>query len=231
LTHSTRILGSILCALPATVFAGCGAQANRTTEVRVAERGTSGLPAATDADWRRVATSADRTRLRGWRQAWIAALAKVKGSADAGTLSAETLLFDPDRALDHATPPPGAYRCRIFKLGANGTAMRDLTAYPPVECHVADNGGLLSLYKTSGPQRPVGLLFPDSSSRAVFLGTMVLGDETRPLSYGQDGTRDMAGYVERIGEQRWRLVLPYPRFESLLDVVEIVPATQTAANR
>jgi Domain of unknown function (DUF4893) len=53
---------------------------------------------------------------------------------------------------------------------------------------------------------------------------MVLGDETKPLSYGQDSNRDMAGYIERIGDKRWRLVLPYPRFESLLDVVEIVPA-------
>jgi hypothetical protein len=34
----------------------------------------------------------------------------------------------------------------------------------------------------------------------------------------------LAGYIERIGDKRWRLVLPYPRFESLLDVVEIVPA-------
>jgi hypothetical protein len=81
-----------------------------------------------------------------------------------------------------------------------------------------------SLYKVSGAQRPVGLLFPESQARAVFLGTMVLGDETKPLSYGQDSNRDMAGYIERIGDKRWRLVLPYPRFESLLDVVEIVPA-------
>jgi hypothetical protein len=34
----------------------------------------------------------------------------------------------------------------------------------------------------------------------------------------------MAGLVERIGARRWRLVLPYPRFESTLDVIEIVPA-------
>jgi hypothetical protein len=67
------------------------------------------------------------------------------------------------------------------------------------------------------------LIFPDSVSRAVFLGTMVLGDETKPLNYGQDVNRDLAGYLERIGPRRWRLVLPRPRFESLLDVVEITP--------
>jgi hypothetical protein len=81
-----------------------------------------------------------------------------------------------------------------------------------------------SFYKTDGPQRPVGLAFRDGDMRGVFLGTMMLGDETTALVYGRDTDRDMAGIVERIGDKRWRIVLPYPRFESLLDVVEIVPA-------
>jgi hypothetical protein len=34
----------------------------------------------------------------------------------------------------------------------------------------------------------------------------------------------MAGVVERIGERRWRLVLPYPAFESTIDIVELIPA-------
>ena len=60
--------------------------------------------------------------------------------------------------------------------------------------------------------------------RLVFLGTLALGDETRAMQYGQDETRDVAGYLERIGPQRWRLVMPYPHFESLTDVMELVPA-------
>ena len=138
----------------------------------------------------------------------------------------EPLLFDPDRVLPGATPPSGAYRCRVYKLGANGTAMRNVTTYPAVDCMIEDEGDVSSLYKVSGTQRPVGLVFPDSKSRAIFLGTMVLGDETKPLDYGQDAHRDLAGYIERIGPHRWRLVLPRPRFESLLDVVEIVPAAR-----
>ena len=59
---------------------------------------------------------------------------------------------------------------------------------------------------------------------AEFLGTLVLGDETRALQYGQDETRDVAGYVERIGPARWRLVMPKPHFESTIDVMELVPA-------
>ena len=43
------------------------------------------------------------------------------------------------------------------------------------------------------------------------------------MQYGQDRDRDVAGYVERIGANRWRLVMPEPHFESQLDVMELVP--------
>ncbi len=75
-----------------------------------------------------------------------------------------------------------------------------------------------------GAQRPRGLIFDDEAARGVFLGTLMLGDETRPLDYGRDAKRDMAGYVERIGDKRWRLVLPQPHFESLFDIIEVTPA-------
>ena len=73
-------------------------------------------------------------------------------------------------------------------------------------------------------QRASGVLFDSTDSRTIFLGTLALGDEARPMPYGRDLRRDMAGFVERIGEARWRLVLPFPGFQSTLDVMEIVPA-------
>jgi hypothetical protein len=33
----------------------------------------------------------------------------------------------------------------------------------------------------------------------------------------------MAGALERIGPYRWRLILPKPHFESMMDVIELVP--------
>lgn len=177
----------------------------------------------TGVAWQTLATPADRERLRHWRRAWEQALPKAR-AADRKAIAAEPLLFDPDRALPGALPPQGKYRCRTFKLGGQGTAMRDFTAYPWFECRVGDEGEVKSLHKATGSQRPTGLLFTDGDTRAVFLGTLVLGDETSPLRYGVDANRDIIGYVERIGDRRWRLVLPYPRFESLLDVVELVPA-------
>ena len=68
------------------------------------------------------------------------------------------------------------------------------------------------------------MIFPGDPMREVFLGTLVLGDERRAMQYGRDPDRDVAGFVERIGPARWRLVLPRPAFESTLDVIELVPA-------
>lgn len=174
-------------------------------------------------DWRVVATPYDRQRLRDWRKAWMAALPQAR-AADAAGVAAQGALLAPDLALAGATPPPGDYRCRVVKLGAKGAGMRGYTAYPAFDCRIGSDDGVATLEKLTGSQRPVGRILPDSSGRAVFLGTLVLGDERGAMRYGADQGRDMAGWVERIGPERWRVVLPYPRFESLLDVVELVPA-------
>ena len=84
--------------------------------------------------------------------------------------------------------------------------------------------GRLHFTKLTGSQRPVGTLFPDNGRRMVFLGTLMLGDETRALRYGRDRERNLIGVVERVGPNRWRIAFPYPHFESLLDVIELVPA-------
>ncbi|MDF7774657.1 DUF4893 domain-containing protein [Sphingomonas sp. AOB5] len=204
---------SVAIVLPVLLLTGCSVYREATSPTAIAT-----------ADWRQAATDADRQRLRGWRKAWYEALPKAR-VGDPQALAADEILFDPDRALPDAAPPAGNYRCRTYKLGAQGTGMRDFTAYPWFECRIADEGSLRSFHKLTGSQRPTGLLFTDARARNIFLGTLVLGDETSPLRYGTDATRDMAGYLERIGEKRWRLVFPYPRFESLLDVVELVPAS------
>lgn len=180
--------------------------------------------AVAPADWRGVATAADRERLRNWRDAWMTALAKVQAAGRTPALAPLGALFEPDRALTAALPPSGDYRCRVFKLGARHPGLPELSVHPYFECRIDDEGEVRSLYKLSGSQRPVGLLFRDGDTRGIFLGTLMLGDETSAMQYGQDATRDMAGIVERIGDRRWWLVLPYPAFESTLDVIELIPA-------
>lgn len=175
-------------------------------------------------NWRVVASDADRERLRTARQAWIDALAKARGAGHAKAIAAQGGLFDPDVALADAKPPPGDYRCRVFKLGAKGEGNLDFVSYPAFRCRVEMDGALPRLTKLTGSQRPTGQMFDDGKYRRIFLGTLVLSDELRPLEYGRDATRDLAGTIERIGPKRWRLSLPYPHFESVLDVIELVPA-------
>lgn len=198
----------------------------------VAVRAADTDPRATD--WRQVATVEDRQRLREWRDAWIKALRQVRADpAAAATLSADPALFDPDRTIRGEMLAPGAYRCRMHRLGGNGVERLAGTAPPPralltggwTGCRVEPTGEAATRrFATDGVQRASGLLFDSTDARTVFLGTLALGDEERAMPYGRDTRRDMAGVVERIGETRWRLVLPFPGFQSTLDVVEIVPA-------
>ncbi len=55
---------------------------------------------------------------------------------------------------------------------------------------------------------------------------MALGNEDVPLAYGENAARDMAGIFERYGDFRYRLVVPWPRQDSKLDVFELVPLVQ-----
>lgn len=175
-------------------------------------------------DWRRIATDADRERLRAWRDAWVAATTRARAAGSGAALDQQGALFRFDEALDRPLPPPGNYRCRTFKLGAKGAGMPDYTAYPWFACRIAAEGDVTSLTKLTGSQRQVGLLFAAAPRRGVFLGTLMLGGEARPMEYGRDAGRDVAGWVERVDTARWRVAMPWPAFESTLDVLELVPA-------
>jgi len=176
-------------------------------------------------NWHSIVTNDDRVRLRDWRQAFTGALADARKSGHAEEIAREGALLEPDAALANGGIPNGLYRCRTIKLGAKSPGMLSYVAYPPYRCEVRPQGKLQSFAKVSGSQRQIGTIFPSDGLRQVFLGTLVLGDETRAQHYGTDDQRNVAGYVERIGPNRWRLVLPSPAFESRLDVMELVPAT------
>jgi hypothetical protein len=174
--------------------------------------------------WREVATSRDRERLRDWRTSFVAALAAARKSGHSAEIAREGVLLDPDAALAAKPLPDAAYRCRVIKLGAKSEGTLNYVAYPPFACRIRAERELQRLDKRSGSQRYVGLIFPNDAMRGVFLGTLVLGDETRAMQYGEDPDRDIAGFIERIGDNRWRLIMPKPQFESQLDVMELVPS-------
>lgn len=174
--------------------------------------------------WRATATAQDQERIRNWYKSWQAALADARAKGKGASIEREGALLQPVAALPNPHLPAGDYRCRTIKVGSQGRSSLGYIGYGWFRCRVAPEQGLSSLTKLSGSQRPVGLIFPDNLKRQIFLGTLVLGDEKMAVSYGSDRMRDMAGLVERIGDNRWRLVLPAPAYESLLDVIELVPA-------
>jgi hypothetical protein len=187
------------------------------------ERPTAG-PVARAATWQTVATEEDRRRLREWRSAFVNGLAQARASGNAAAITREGALLQPDTAIG-GTIPNGDYRCRVIKLGARSPGLLPFVSYPPFNCRIAQSGRLQGFTKLSGSQRQVGYIFPHDQLRQVFLGTLVLGDEQRAITYGIDSDRDLAGFVERIGPRQYRLMLPSPRYESLIDIVELVPAS------
>jgi hypothetical protein len=199
-----------LLSLAALALAGC-AMVRQTPAM---------VPQQTN-DWRAVVTRGDHQRLRDWREVFVEALAAARAAGHGAAIAAEGALLDPDGALGGAIPD-GLYRCRIIKLGAKQPGLLDYVAYPGFRCRV-DSGRRRHFAKLTGSQRPLGILFPDSELRQIFLGTLVLGDEQRALPYGVDEARNVAGFVERVGPARYRLVMPRPHFESKLDVMELVP--------
>jgi hypothetical protein len=183
----------------------------------------SGLIPQWTTAYRQVASEADRVRLRDWRKTFVDALTAARRSGHGAEIAREGQLLDPDSALPAPAIPDGMYRCRVIKLGAKAEGNLDYVVYPAFTCRVRAEKQLQRLTKLSGSQRYVGLIFPGDAIRNYFLGTLVLGDETRAMQYGQDEQRDIAGHIERVGPNRWRLVMPQPHFESQLDVMELVP--------
>ena len=177
------------------------------------------------SDWRVAATTTDRTRLRDWRPTFVDALAKARAAGHGAEIDAEGTLLVPDAGTTGAPIPNGSYRCRVIKLGAKRTGGLDYVPYPPFNCRIQQEKDLQGFAKTGGSQRPMGVIFPAGEMRQVFLGTLVLGDEKRAMQYGRDPDRDIAAFVEKIGPGRWRMVLPRPAFESMLDVIELTPAS------
>ena len=195
-------------------LAGC---ATATRSDRRAER------AALATNWHASVTDADRKRLREWRSDFAAALRKARAAGHGAEIDAAGRLLMPDAAIPGALPN-GTYRCRTIKLGARSEGLLDFVAYPAFTCRVTQYGSVQYFAKLDGSQRPRGKIYPADALRGVFLGMLMLGDETRPMRYGSDPERGLAGWVERIGERQWRIVFPAPHFESLTDVMELVPA-------
>ncbi|WP_269515026.1 DUF4893 domain-containing protein [Brevundimonas subvibrioides] len=176
-------------------------------------------------DWRGIVRSADRDRYARRDAAWQLALEQARRQTGSGDLRSLGDLIDPGAARRGVTPPVGAYRCRTVKLGSQGGEQGlGYVVYDWFACRIEATPRGLKFSKTTGSQRPSGLLFPEDDRQMVMLGSLALAAEPPANSYGQRPDRDLIAVLERIGEARWRLVIPWPQSESNLDLIELVPA-------
>ena len=176
------------------------------------------------ADWRQVASAADASALGRLDQAWRLARAEAEDAGFAAQVEALGPLVDPNAGqAGRLQPGSGAYRCRTIKLGAKSPGGAAYVAYPFFRCTVElSPGGDLVLTRLTGSQRSRGLLYPDTDRRLVFIGAQAWGDETGYPAYGERRERDQIGVFERIGPERWRLVIPWPKQEAKLEILELV---------
>ena len=176
-------------------------------------------------DWRGIVTSVDRDRYSRLDAAWSLALQQARRQRGSGDLQSLGELIEPSARRPSVTPPAGDYRCRTVKLGSQGGEDGlGYVVYGWFACRIEQTPNGLKFAKLTGSQRPSGLLFPEDDRHMVMLGSMALASEPAANSYGQRPDRDMVSVLERIGERRWRLVIPWPQNESNLDLIELVPA-------
>jgi hypothetical protein len=187
--------------------------------------------------WQATATPADRKRLARLWEAWTHALAEVETSGQTAELTALGSVAVPDAATMHANtadrlatpakgplPLPGNYLCRTIRLGQNGgtaTAAR-MQVGDAVPCRIEARGVTLWFEQEAGANRLAGQLFPDAD-RMVFLGAPALRGEMWVMPYGADPERNAVGALRALGPQQWRLELPWPTWQSNLDLVELAP--------
>lgn len=186
-------------------------------------------PPADDApllpDWRAVVTPGDRDRYQRRDEAWTTALDQASRLRGSGDLRALGDLIAPTAQRPSVAPPIGDYRCRTIKLGSRGgDEGLGYVVYGWFACRIEGAPNGLKFIKRTGSQRPSGLLFPEDDRHMVMLGSMALADDPPANSYGQNPDRDLIAVLERVGERRWRLVIPWPVAESNLDIIELVPA-------
>jgi hypothetical protein len=176
-------------------------------------------------DWRGIITAADRDRYQRRDAAWSLALEQARRQRGSGDLDSLGALINPDAARPDVAPPPGAYRCRTVKLGSQGGEEGlGYVVYGWFACRIEQTPRGLKFTKLTGSQRPSGLLFPENDRHMLLLGSMALAQEPAANSYGRNPDRDLVAVLERVGDARWRLVLPWPQYESNLDLIELVPA-------
>lgn len=174
--------------------------------------------------WKGIANAPDIDRVARLPMAWSTALRQARARGFGKAISEEGLLLEPNAAQPRPAPSPGSYSCRMIRIGSAQRKLPTFERFKPFFCYVEAEGDLLTIVKQTGSQRPAGRLWEDNDpNRLVFLGSLARDDGDALKAYGEDAQRDMAGVVERVAPFVWRLVIPWPRGNSRIELYELTP--------
>jgi hypothetical protein len=210
---------AILLLLPGLALAGCQPAARPAVN-----RPVVAVEVEEIEPWRRTATDAGVSAINGLADRWTEALANARRRGGGRVITAEGELLDPAAALARAAPGPGPYRCRLFRVAAPGARVRGIAPARSGFCFIGVEDDQLSLTSEIPGHRLGGYLYETKSSAGlVFLGAAAAVRGRSASGYGEDPARDLAGRFERVGEFRYRLVLPAATPPEL-QVLELIPA-------
>lgn len=161
-------------------------------------------------------TPEDLGRLAGFSKARDDAVAEARAGAEPGELAVLDEILAGDELPVQGADIRGEYRCRVVKLGG----LMPLVVYDWFRCTIGEDGIGYVLEKTSGSQRLTGHFVDDTETSLIFYGAGHYADEA-PRAYGDDPARNMVGRFVKVGDDRYRLELPLPQFESNFDILEL----------
>lgn len=173
--------------------------------------------------WTKQATQSDVARVKQWQKFLEAGVKEAKRAGHGSEIGQRAPLFETNVGKRDLALQDGKYHCSITKLGGPNGRGLPYIAYPKFLCMVTQMGDRVQFTKLTGSQMTSGWIYRPDRATGIYLGTSYYGYEGRAPKYGSDEKRDDAAIVERIGDRRWRMVFPDPYYESVTDVMELIP--------
>lgn len=174
--------------------------------------------------WRVAASEEDAQALEALPATWTAALGNARARYGRA-IANEGDLLRPDAGESRAAPPPGPYRCRAIRLGSRTPRARPWSVSRSGFCFVGVQGDQLSLTSEIVGTRLGGYLWDvKDKEELIFLGAAIPPRAKTAPAYGESRTSDRSGVVQRLGDFRYRLVIPTREGDAMLMVIEMIAA-------